>query len=91
MMMQAGAGNSSTRTAAAPDYACANARRKSVRSAVLDLPFRRDIDFIDENGGGPGGATEQTPVGGHGHPLDRPFLIGLSRKSADISIPIIAT
>ena len=60
-------------------------------SNTTGMPRVRLVEFIDENGGGAGGASEQTPVGGHGHPFRPAFLVGLSRVSADISIPIIAT
>ena len=47
-------------------------------TAANDLAVRRalemaGVEFIDENGGGPGGATEQTPAGGHGHPFRPAF------------------
>jgi hypothetical protein len=57
------ASNSSTRTAAALASAFAKASRKSVRSAVLDLPFQHDAKFIDKNGKGIRRPSPQAPAG----------------------------
>src|ERR1035437_932243 len=46
--------NSSTKTAAGPASAFVKAHRKSGRRGVFELPFRRGVEFIDDNGGGPG-------------------------------------
>jgi len=48
---------------AGPTSAFAKARRKSARSAVLDLPFQHDAKFIDKKGKGIRRPSPQAPAG----------------------------